>query len=129
MRSYPRAITRPTASQVGLATDQYARATTRDWFYYMDSHGEFELGGPARSQVVDTITDYCVPTDVFVRYDSDPTFSGSAETDAVYQSGPVSSSDEGYTYCDDPADGTIWRCDQHYIRIEPGKWTPGLTCH
>ena len=55
-------------------------------------------------------------------------FSGSGETDIIYQEGPVPSTFDGYTWCDDPNDGT-YKCDQQYIRIEPGKYDSGLTCH
>src|SRR5690606_11205858 len=60
---------------------------------------------------------------------SEVEFTGSAETDIIYQEGPVPSQNDGYTWCDDPVDGTFYKCDQQFIRIEPGAYKQGLTCH
>ena len=56
-------------------------------------------------------------------------FSGAGETDIIYQEGPVPSNYIGYTWCDDATNGTFYACDQHYIRIAPGEYDIGLTCH
>ena len=54
-----------------------------------------------------------------ISYDSTPTFSGSAETDVIYQEGAFGMPDHvsGVTWCNDPVDGSKWRCDQSYIRM------------
>jgi hypothetical protein len=63
-----------------------------------------------------------------VSADASPTFSGSGETDWYYQEQAVSGDAEGRTNCNDALVGT-YRCDQHYITIEPGHWNQGLICH
>jgi hypothetical protein len=68
------------------------------------------------------------PTDLALSYDATPTFSGASETDWYYREDVVSGSAEGKTVCDDPI-GTSHKCDQHYITIEDGWYTYGLTCH
>lgn len=96
--------------------------------YYMDSNGAFELEQEDK-QIVNSMLDLRYrPTDLAFSYDSSPTFSGSGETDTIWQEGAVSGSAEGRTWCDDPVGE--FRCDQHYIRIEGGgSYTLSLTCH
>ena len=57
-------------------------------------------------------------------------FSGSAETDVIYQEGAVSGGFDGYTWCNDDSPAPKYVCDQTYIRIRgAGSYTRGLACH
>jgi hypothetical protein len=98
--------------------------------YYMDSAGSNSLEANDRSAVNNVLTNVYGPTDLSVAYDSTPAFSGSAETDIVYEESAagMSSSADGTTFCNDAADNL--RCDQQYIRIRPsGNFTKGMVCH
>lgn len=98
--------------------------------YYMDSRGEFKLESVDKGKVRRVLSRDFAPTDLSIRYASNPSFSGGAETDIVYQ--------EGSAGIDDDADGRTWcndklprfRCDQQYVRIRGnGAYTYGLACH
>ncbi|MFC8824875.1 hypothetical protein ACFT9I_05885 [Streptomyces sp. NPDC057137] len=98
--------------------------------YYMDSGGTNELEEVDRAVVRLVMADEYSPTDLSVAYDSTPAFSGSAETDIVYEESGigVGSGSVGATFCNDAADSL--RCDQQYIRIlGGGEYDYGTTCH
>lgn len=96
-------------------------------YFYMDSAGRDALEAADDRMVNEVIDDEYRPTDLVFHYDSTPVFSGRGETDWYYQEESVSGSAEGRTVCNDPVN--TYQCDQHYITIEPGHWTHGLTCH
>lgn len=62
-------------------------------------------------------------------FDNAVVFSGSGQTDVIYQEGAVPSGFDGYTWCDYPEPGSVFGCGQQFIRIEPNFYTRGLTCH
>jgi hypothetical protein len=96
--------------------------------FYMDSDDPYALETPDRNAVNDAIADVYQPTALNVSYDSTPAFSGSAETDWVFQEGDPGSGFNGYTWCDDGLFSDA--CDQHYIRIRGnGFYTSPLVCH
>jgi hypothetical protein len=98
--------------------------------YYMDSSGSNMLETVDRNMVFEVMAQEYAPTDFTVSYDSTPSFSGSAETDIVYEESSVgmSSSTLGVTFCNNAASTT--KCDQQYIRIRgAGYYTHGITCH
>jgi hypothetical protein len=97
--------------------------------YYMhDASDSYPLESADRSMVNNVMTNQFGPTDLSISYDSTPSFSGTAETDVIYQEGTVPGSDNGMTWCNDDIGG--WKCDQQYVRIEgAGAYAPGLTCH
>lgn len=105
--------------------------------WYMDSSGEFALESNDRSVTTNSIADNYQPTDLTFTYDSTPVFSGSGETDIVFQEGTLPSPYAGYTWCNDAVDGSSWKCEQTYIRIRgyntiyPGKdtYNTGVVCH
>lgn len=100
--------------------------------YYMDSGGTYELEAVDKSNVRATMNNDYEPTDLSVSYDSSPSFSGSAETDIIYQEGStnIPSSSDGVTWCNDAVDGNGLRCDQQYVRIRGhGAYTRGMSCH
>lgn len=114
----------PADSSVTCQTDNAALN------YYTDSAGSNALEANDRAAVNSVLTNVYGPTDFTVSYDSTPAFSGSAETDIVYEESAagVSASADGVTFCNDAA--TILKCDQQYVRIRPsGHFTKGLVCH
>jgi hypothetical protein len=117
-------------SESGPSGPGFCQTDNADLTYYMDSAGGNKLEAGDR-EVVQLVMQYeYQPTDLSVSYDSSPSFSGSAETDIVYQetSAGMSSSADGTTFCNNAA--TTLKCDQQYIRIRGGGvYTHGITCH
>jgi hypothetical protein len=69
-------------------------------------------------------------TDLTVQQHSTPVYTGSNETDVVYQELALPSGGYGgLTWCDDAVNGT--QCDQHFVRIRTtnGDFNFGVTCH
>ncbi|WP_206344090.1 hypothetical protein [Streptomyces mesophilus] len=96
--------------------------------YYADSAGDNQLEAGDFDTLVNMMSAEYQPTDLSVSVTFSPSFSGSSETDIIYQEQGVPGSNEGITWCNDAA-GTF-ECDQQYVRIEgAGSYTPGLTCH
>ncbi|MFN8192079.1 MAG: hypothetical protein U0R78_16970 [Nocardioidaceae bacterium] len=96
--------------------------------YYMDSNGTYELEAPDRQAVYTAMANVFQPTALSVSEDTSPSFSGSAETDWIFQEGFSADGFVGYTWCDDAVSGD--RCDQHYIRIRGnGAYTAAEVCH
>lgn len=55
-------------------------------------------------------------------------YSGTGETDIIYQKGNIVGEDDGTTWCDDAVTWEV--CDQHYVRFQSGQTpTDGLACH
>jgi hypothetical protein len=105
-------------------------------YYYMDSSGEYELESRDRNIVTETLRDEFSPTDLAIHYDSSPVFSGSGETDIIYQEGSTNldADIDGVTWCNDSGEGSgtyaAWECDQQYIRMRGNdEITHGLACH
>jgi hypothetical protein len=70
------------------------------------------------------------PTDLNVSYPASPSYSGSAETDIIYQvsTSGFSGSTIGQTWCNDAVSST--RCDQEYVRFRGTiQFDSELTCH
>jgi hypothetical protein len=97
--------------------------------YAYDVDDPYKLEAVDRQVVTQMIGDEYQQTHLRFVHDTSPTFSGSAETDIFYQEGTVPGSDEGIAYCNDDSPSPIYECDQHYVRIEPGNYDLGLSCH
>ena len=69
------------------------------------------------------------PTDFVVSEQSPIVYTGTAETDVVYQAIDLGSSLYGMTYCDDAVSTGV--CDQHYVLITPTRITSSAStpCH
>lgn len=100
-----------------------------DVSYYMDNFDPFKLEAGDRQVVSAMLSSEYAPTHLAILYDSSPTFSGTGETDIVYQEGDVPGSNEGITWCNDASPIPRYLCDQQMIRIEAGHYNPGLSCH
>lgn len=98
--------------------------------YYMDSAGDYNLESADDLAVTTTMDNDYHPTHLNTGYDSTPVFSGSGETDMIYQEGSagIPSSKDGIYWCN--GEGTGFKCDQGYVRIRGGGfYTRGLACH
>lgn len=69
------------------------------------------------------------PTDLSTVENSTIVYTGSAETDIVYQVGNLGSGLNGITWCDDAV--TSYQCDQHYVRIVASRVSSSVStpCH
>lgn len=87
------------------------------------------LTSSAKTVIKGRLSSVISPTDLAVSYPSEPSYSGSAETDIVYQqSGSgMSGTTIGLTWCDDAA-GT-YTCDQQYVRFRYDSIDSELACH
>ncbi|MDA2812014.1 hypothetical protein O4J56_15330 [Nocardiopsis sp. RSe5-2] len=130
---YPTANTDNRCNNMTIRTADFpCRTDNRNVSYYMDSHERFKLEAGDKRTVRGVMRNQYAPTDLRISYDSTPTFSGSGETDVIYQEGRAGlpSGADGITWCNDAVNGARYKCDQQYIRIRGrGHYTPGLTCH
>lgn len=70
------------------------------------------------------------PTDLSVSATSTPVYSGSGETDVIYQVAQNIGNLVGLTWCNDAVDGTAYACDQQYVRFDPDhSGTENAACH
>jgi hypothetical protein len=106
-----------------LGSADPCQTDNRSLTYFMTG----SLPQSARDQVNLVLNQMYDTTVLNVSYESPAVYTGSSETDIVYQQGTVPGSDTGYTWCDDP--NGFYTCDQQYIQVESGSWTKGLTCH
>ena len=69
------------------------------------------------------------PTDLNTSEESPISYSGSSETDIVFQVGTLGAGINGITWCNDSISFT--KCDQHYVRIIPTRVssTASTPCH
>jgi hypothetical protein len=117
-------------SESGPDGNLSCQTDNRTLTYYMDSGGTNMLEAEDRSVVNSVMNNIYEPTDLSVTLDTSPEFSGSAETDIVYEESGIGvpSGSDGVTFCNNAADSL--RCDQQYIRIlGGGNYVQGLTCH
>lgn len=127
----PTANYSPYCNEPGIVTNgTVCQTDNADVYYYMDSNGEYELEAEDKDVVRDMLSGQYAPTHLVIHYDSTPVFSGSGETDIIYQEGSVSGSADGTTWCNDDSPSAYYECDQQYVRIQgAGSYTPGLSCH
>lgn len=115
----------------GTSTGEYPVCQTdnSNVSYFMRGSGDLALEEGDKDGVRTILANEFQPTHLTIQYDSTPIWTGTGETDWIYEEGPVSGTDRGVTVCDDEMSG--WKCDQHYIRIEGGGFygNLGLVCH
>jgi hypothetical protein len=115
----------------GLDNGYPCQTDNKAVYFYMDSNGAYELESPDRSVVNAVIDGEYRPTDLAFHYDSSPVFTGTGQTDIVYQEGDAGLGDSvrGVTWCNFPGNDVV-DCDQQYVRIRgAGKYTYSTTCH
>ncbi|MEV6158771.1 hypothetical protein AB0L53_51440 [Nonomuraea sp. NPDC052129] len=100
-------------------------------YYYMDSSGDFKLESVDKNMVRNALSGEYSPTRLAIHYDSTPVFTGSGETDIVYQEGSSGLNDTaaGMTWCDATGNDLL-DCDQQVVRIRGnGRYTYARVCH
>lgn len=88
---------------------------------------EASLGSGGQSSIATTLNFQYSPTDLTVSYVASPSYSGSSETDIIYQQGEMPPDFIGMAWCDDAIGGDL--CDQHYVRFLDANPTVALSCH
>lgn len=107
----------------GESSGTVCRTDNSGWTFYRQG----SLESSDKAVVWNILFDEFEPTDLNVTHDPTPSYSGGSETDLIYKESSVPGSNEGITWCNDPS-GT-YKCDQHYVDIQPGHYSEGLTCH
>lgn len=106
---------------------EYCKTDNRDVTVFIQSSIDWTPGGGAWN-IWSNLLDEYDPTDLNIIWDGTPKYSGSGETDIIYQqSNSVPSGLLGLAYCEDAQTST--KCDQHYVLFATD--TPGtdLACH
>ena len=87
------------------------------------------LSSGSKSNIAWTLNNSWTTTDLNVSYPATASYSGSAETDIIYQrnDGAVEAGKDGITWCNDAVSDT--RCDQHYVAFDLATAPRALTCH
>lgn len=119
-RSAPRSAPRLRDIYVPTKYDGCCRVDGGVTTYYLDSKGDNKLERDDRKAVRKALKPYR-RLGVDFAYDSTPTFSGPAETDLIFQEGPIAKDGVvGRASCNDYSDKNSAECDQFYILIEGG---------
>lgn len=95
-------------------------------------HREGSVSSSDQSMIATEIAADYAPTDFNITYSGTSTsYSGSAQTDIIYQTGSVSSGLIGMTWCDHSVhENSDYRCDQQYVRFLSGySLDYELICH
>ncbi|MGW5064979.1 hypothetical protein ACWEQJ_02485 [Streptomyces cyaneofuscatus] len=85
------------------------------------------VSSAGKTKVKNALNDQYNPTDLKVSYPGSPSYSGSAETDIIYQSGSTPSGSRGIAWCNDSVGGN--KCDQHYVRFAAANPPASTACH
>ncbi|WP_394278442.1 hypothetical protein [Microbacterium sp.] len=95
---------------------------------YMQSSVSAYLEGRIRDSLDNS---YDPISSISVSYPNTPVYSGSGETDIIYQMGALSSPYVGMYWCNDAVDSDFYACDQGYVRIttSSGYHRRSLACH
>lgn len=118
---------RPTAnySSACVRTTSFCQTDNAALTFFSES----SLDATSKGTVTSVLVNQFDPTDIDVRWESPPLYTGSAETDVIYQVNPtvLPPGVSGWTFCDDPISST--RCDQHYVVFYSNFWARTVTCH
>jgi hypothetical protein len=92
-------------------------------------HRQSSLSAASKDNIAWTLNNSWDTTDLNVSYDSTPAYSGTAETDIVYQrnDAAVEAGKDGIAWCNDAV--STFRCDQHYVAFDLATAPRALACH
>ncbi len=92
-------------------------------------YSESSVGAAQKTTINNMLAAQFAPTDLVVSYPTTPVYTGSYETDIIFQVGTsVPSGSDGITWCDDAV--TTTKCDQHYVQFRSNSViNAGLACH
>jgi hypothetical protein len=90
---------------------------------------ESSVSATGWSHITHALNGQFAPTTLSVVYSSTPTYTGTSETDLIYQvRTDVPPGNDGYTWCNNAA--SLLRCDQQYSAFRANSLiTDGLACH
>jgi hypothetical protein len=88
---------------------------------------ESSIGSTGRINIAQTLNFRFDTTDLTVVFATSPTYTGSAETDIIYQRSSAVGANSGVTWCNDAVSST--QCDQHYVAFGDVNPSEGLACH
>jgi hypothetical protein len=128
---------RPFCYGADIDNGMVCQTDNADVYWYADSNDPGELEDNDVASLRDMLADQYSPTDLAIHYDSSPVFSGTAQTDIVYQESeaalPLPSGYRGMTWCNDDVGSEAYECDQQYVRIQSPDgyriFGGGLACH
>lgn len=83
----------------------FVKQTTEIEYYWMTTSGPLALGTADKNVVRSTLWSQFGPTHLVVSLDPTPNFSGSAETDIVYEEETIPGSADGINWCNDELSG------------------------
>lgn len=122
---YPTENTHWSCTGGSAAASNYCRTDNSTMTVFMQT----SLSTATKSTVRSTLNSQYNPTDLNVTVQSAGVYSGSSETDVVYQvsTSGLSGTNLGMTWCDD-AVSTV-KCDQEYVRFRYTGIDSELACH
>ncbi|WP_240134409.1 hypothetical protein [Streptomyces sp. MUM 178J] len=85
------------------------------------------LSSAGKKKVKNALNKQYKPTDLTVTYHKKASYSGSKETDIIYQKGSVPSGYRGFAWCNDSVGNN--KCDQHYVRFAKANPPASTACH
>jgi hypothetical protein len=88
---------------------------------------EASITATGKANIAAALNEEYAPTDLGITFASTPSYSGSAETDIIYQQGDVSGTAVGIAWCNDAV--SALKCDQHYNRFDSSTPSKALACH
>ncbi|NRQ36568.1 hypothetical protein HII36_32750 [Nonomuraea sp. NN258] len=124
----------PCLNAAGPGDGNVCQTDNADLYWYADKNDYAALEANDQDALRTMLAGEFVPTDLALAYDSSPVFSGSGETDVVFQEETDGLSGYlGFTWCDDAVNGEWYTCDQTYIRIETPdgyrRFSGSIACH
>jgi hypothetical protein len=108
----------------------FCRTDNADTSYYTDSEDGTHSGDIRNRLSFEVLLEreYDGKTALSMRFQPDPKFTGSGETDIIFQQGPMQSGVLGITWCNDAVEGTN-ECDQQYARFASHTPDTYTICH
>jgi len=119
----------PCANTTSTSTNQQPCQTDNGGIsVYMQASVTTHMEGRIRDSLDNN---YDPIAELSIAYVSTPAYSGSAETDIIYQQAALPGSFIGLYWCNDAVDSATYKCDQGYVRfttnVQYERW--GLVCH
>jgi hypothetical protein len=111
-------------------TNGFCLTDNADTSWYTDSDNSNGSGDIRNRATFELILEreYDDKTALSMRYQPNPKFSGSGETDIIFQQGVLPTGVLGRTWCNDAIEGTR-ECDQTYVRFDSHTPIAYAICH
>jgi hypothetical protein len=119
---FPTAFTSSSCSGGGMGTT-YCQTDNAALSVFRES----SIGSTGRVNIAQVLNSQYDLTDLSVSFPASPVYTGSSETDVIYQRSTAVGANAGVTWCNDAVSST--KCDQHYVAFGDVNPSPGLACH